>query len=101
MAIQYLLAFRQAKEKEAKEIRRNIPRLIGGRLHSAWFRDHDCCKCFVPISGGMSYVREFWISGSRSFVKKFHFPVCPDHYYREDEEERRREEDACNIRKVA
>lgn len=100
MVIQNLLAFRRAKEKKAKKILRKTLRRISVRSHSAWLRDHDCCKCSAPISGGMSYVREFWISDSRSFVKKFHFPICPDHYHRE-EENLREEENTRNARKVA
>lgn len=91
MVVTDLLAVRQAKEKARKEALRNRPRLLESRAHTAWYRDHHCCKCFCPISGGMSYVREVYATLRGLWVKKYHWPICPDHYFRE--EERRREEE--------
>lgn len=100
MVVTDLLAFRQAKEKEEKE-RKKVHRFtfLGSRAHSAWYRDHTCCKCSCPISGGMTYIREVYATYSGIYIKKFHWPVCPDHYWRESEEDRERHEAA--IAKIA
>lgn len=93
MVVTDLLAFRQAKEKEEKEQKRMARfTFLGSRSHTAWYRDHDCYKCFCPISGGMSYVREAYATSFGIFVKKYHWPICPDYYWRKEEEERERQE---------
>ena len=42
----------------------------------------------------MTYIREVYATYSGIYVRKFHWPVCPDHYWRESEEDRERHEAA-------
>lgn len=96
MVVTDLLAFRQAKEKEEKEAKRNARfRFLGSRCHTAWYHDHDCCKCFDPIMGGMSYVREVYATARGIQVRKHHWPVCPGDDYRRMQEEEERERQAA------
>ncbi|MFA6608355.1 MAG: hypothetical protein WCT07_00360 [Candidatus Paceibacterota bacterium] len=105
MIVTDLLAFRQAKEKAKKKASRNF-RKLESRLHTAW-REHVCCKCFDPISGGMSYVREVSITISLETgkeivkVRKYHFPVCPGDDYRNEQRRREKEEARQANRKAA
>ncbi len=102
MIITDLLAFRQAKEIEKTEKKRQARFvLLESRCHTAWFRDHMCCKCHTEISGGMAYVREVHATASGISVRKYHWPVCPDYYHRKDEEERERREAEAQSRLVA
>lgn len=102
MVVTDLAAFRQTKEAQEKEDKRlSRYRLLGSRCHTAWFRNHMCCKCSTEISGAMAYIRETYITASGIVVKKYHWPVCPDYYHRKDEEERERREAETASRKAA
>jgi len=105
MIVTDLLAFKKAKEKAKKKASRNF-RKLESRLHAAWWREHDCSKCPDPISGGMSYVREAYITISPKTgkeivkVRKEHFPFCPGDGHR-DEQRRKEEEEARQSRRKA